>query len=96
MVGCEDQHVVIVEQAHIHLGDGIIDHAQRVGEAGDVVAVAKDLVGVDEVRKDEARVKGPDQLADRGDRLHIGRARMRDVHADTGEKIPDLADTVDA
>ena len=50
-----------------------VDRLQRAVVARDVVAVAVDLVGLDEVREDEAAVERVDQLGRRRQRGRVGR-----------------------
>src|SRR3954451_13804510 len=76
------------------LGDRLVDLAERLGEPADVVAVAVDLVGLDEVREDQPGVELVQELRRRGEPLLVGRRRVLAVDADAGEQIADLAHAV--
>ena len=63
-------------------------------EALDVVAVAVDLVGLDQVHEDEPRFQRADQLGCHRDAGGVGGAGVVDVDPDAGEQVVDLADAV--
>ena len=60
-----------------------------------VVAVAVELVGLDEVREHQPGVELVDQVPCRREGLRVRRAAVGDVDADPGEEVADLADGVD-
>ena len=76
------------------VADGRVDLAQRAVEALDVLAVAVDLVGLDEVGEHEAAVELVHQRRRGVDRLRVGGALVLVVDADAGEHLADLADRV--
>ena len=77
------------------LPHGDVDRAQRPWKPAHVLAVAVDLVGLDEVGEDEAVLELVDQRGRRGDRGGVRRAGMLVVDADVVEDGADLADGVD-
>ena len=94
VVGGEHEQVALGIEPLEPGRDRGVDRAQRAVEALDVLAVAVDLVGLDEVREDEAAVELVDQGRGRVDRLRVGGALVLVVDADAGEHLPDLADGV--
>ena len=76
--------------------DARVDLAQRAVEALDVVAVAVDLVGLDQVREHEPALERRAAAAVVSlERARVGRAGVLDVDPDAGEQLADLADRVD-
>jgi hypothetical protein len=59
------------------------------------VAVAVELVGLDQVGEDQAAVQRAQELGRRRDALRVGLALVRLVDAVAGEQVEDLADRVD-
>src|SRR3954454_14787672 len=94
VVGGEDQEVAGPEAVVEPLGDRLVDLAERLGEPADVVAVAVDLVGLDEVREDQPGVELVQELRRRGEPLLVGRRRVLAIDADAGEQVADLAHAV--
>src|SRR3954447_26085813 len=94
VVGGEDQQVTRTEAVVEPLGDRLVDLAERLGEPADVVAVAVDLVGLDEVREDQPGVELVQELRRRGEPLLVGRRHVLAVDADAGEQVADLAHAV--
>ena len=93
VVGGQDQQVIRPQQRQ-PARDARVDPSQRAGEALEVLAVAVDLIGLDQVREHEPGSSSPiSSVVARAPR--VGRARMLDVDPDAGEQLPDLADRVD-
>ncbi len=63
-------------------------------EAGDVVAVAVDLIGLDQVREHEPALERAHQLGRLRQRSGVGRPRVLHVDPDPGEQLADLAHRV--
>jgi hypothetical protein len=73
VVGGEDEEVVVVEEGEPER-DGGVDLLEGGGEAGGVVAVAVELVGLDEVGEGEAVVEVAEERGGRRERLLVGLA----------------------
>ena len=95
VVGGEDEEVALRVEPLEPAADRRVDDLERLVEAGDVAAVAVDLVGLDEVGEHEAAVELVDQVLGPADRLLVGGARVAAVDADAREHLLDLADRVD-
>ena len=93
MIGGEDEQVLVAQQLQ-PARHAVIDAAQGPGEALEVVAVAVDLVGLDQVGEHEPVVELGDQLRGRVQGALVGGAGVLDVDADPGEELTHLADRV--
>ena len=72
----------------------VVDRAQRRGETGNVLAVAVDLVGLDQVGEHEACLERRGQFVRGLQCRGVRRARVGDVDPDAREEVADLADAV--
>ncbi len=95
VVGGEDEQVAAGIQALEPARHRAVDGPQGAVEARRVVAVAVDLVRLDEVDEREPVLEPVHQGIRRGDRLGVGRRRVLAADPHPGEHLPDLADRVD-
>ena len=94
MIGGQDEEVVVAQQRQPSRHP-FVDATQRPGEAVEVVAVAVDLVGLDQVGEDEAAVEPGDELGGLVQGARVGRTRVLDVDAHPGEQLAHLAHSMD-
>ncbi len=95
VVGGDDQQVAGLQRVE-QVGQPVVEVLQAAVEVDRVVAVAPELVGLDEVDEDEAAVVGlAEQPLGDGHALRVRLRRVRLVDVLAGEDVADLPDAVD-
>jgi hypothetical protein len=94
VVGGEDEEVARAQELQ-PARDACVDRLKRAGESDGIVTMAVDLVGLHEVREDEARVELLEEPRRRRNALRVRRRRVLAVDADAREQVADLPDGVD-